>query len=174
MTTSSIKPFTVTVDTGRGCAGWVPNFDRSRWFLVLRLTRPKNDELNRLLRICNGVVGGFGQHCLYEEDGSRDGQKENLEQGPGESRKKEAVRKDGGANVDEPDRSDCFHISIAWTLEDPGGRGEDAIGGSSELTDLAKNNIKIHLDVVKVKIGNVVHDVPLAQSATAATATTTR
>lgn len=42
------------------------NYEKTRWFLVLRLERPHRNELNRLLRICNLVSTQHGQPPLYE------------------------------------------------------------------------------------------------------------
>ena len=141
---SNLSPFTVT--TSR--LDWTPNADRSRWFLVLRLARPDGDVLNTLLYGSARVCHGLDLPQLYHETG----------------------------RADDPTTS--FHVSIAWQLEDPGGSQEvvhprlevppgkgtpdawtpqpvrevdEAIAG-----DLPEFEMKF--DCLKVKIGNVVHD----------------
>lgn len=113
---------------------WVKNFDGTRWFLVLRLTRPGGDELGWLLRACNACAEEFGLPLLYQGDASG-----------------EVPREDG-------ERDDCFHISIAWTLSEP---SEEARIVSRELLEPGLREAEITFDTVKVKIGNVVHDLPL-------------
>lgn len=76
---------------------WEPNFEKTRWFLVLRLGRPEGDRLNKLLAITNRVVRDLGLPLLYE--GRRDVE----------------------------DHTSSFHISIAWQLEEPGSRQRDAL-----------------------------------------------
>lgn len=143
---------------------WVPNFDSTRWFLVLRISRPEGDGLNRLSRVCNEVVREFGGPLLYGEVGVAEEQSVNLRSRPRKSRKDAATAREDAANAGLPDRSDCFHFSIAWTLQDPrrGGSDENMV----ELTELTSKDMEISFDVVKVKIGNVVHVIPLARSTT--------
>lgn len=54
------------------------------------------------------------------------------------------------------DRESCFHISIAWTLETPGEPKQSMKGAAEKL------ETNILFDIVKVKMGNTVHDIPLA------------
>ena len=46
---------------------WVSNFEKNRWFLVLRVKAPDNNELNKLLHISNTVVQEYDQPPLYVE-----------------------------------------------------------------------------------------------------------
>ena len=71
---------------------WVSNFDVTRYFLVLKLTRPINDDLNKLLEACNASVARYGLERLYDR------------------------RTDAAAGNVE-DKYDAFHISIAWVLD---------------------------------------------------------
>lgn len=79
---SSVRSFNVFPEN----LTWHPNEDGTRWFLVLSLRRPENDELRRLLRVCNRLVGDFGQPLLYQVA-------------------EEAEVEDGR-----------FHLSVAWSL----------------------------------------------------------
>ena len=120
--------------TGVSEVGWVCNNDRTRWFLVLRLTRPENNDLNKLLNACNGCAVSLGLDSLYASDGPKS--------------------KDGG---DQKEHDDCFHISIAWALQGPDqGRLQDMPNLEYPTTDT------ISFDKVMLKMGNVVHAMPLA------------
>ena len=156
------------------------NFDSTRWFLALRLSQPEGDGLNRLLKMCNEVVKEFGQPLLYEksehavrEQGAGDPEYESgggngPRAGSGKKRRALVAKANRAATAAVPDRSDCFHVSIAWTLQDRGGSRN---GGRSDmdLANLDRKCMEITFDVVKVKLGNVVHDIPLAHSAAAVT-----
>ena len=50
---------------------WVPNFEKNRWFLVLRVKVPENNGLNKLLHVSNTVVQEYGQAPLYVEASPR-------------------------------------------------------------------------------------------------------
>ncbi len=113
---------------------WEPNLERTRWFLVMRLTRPDGDELNKLLTLTNRVVYGMGLPMLYQADGSK-------------------LR-------EEKDHTSTFHVSIAWRLEEPTSKQKHRLSmGTGEVEDL--KSVGIRFDNVKVKIGSVVHDMHL-------------
>ncbi|KAF4220510.1 hypothetical protein CNMCM8980_001170 [Aspergillus fumigatiaffinis] len=46
---------------------WVSNYEMTRWFLVLRATKPAKDNLNRLLGLSNRSLAHFGQPPLYAD-----------------------------------------------------------------------------------------------------------
>lgn len=133
---------------------WVPNFEATRWFLVLRLKRPAGDGLNKLLRVCNTVVGELGQGVLYAKPSQPN------EQGGNKRRKTSEVNAVEGEE-EKQDLSDSFHVSIAWTLEEP----------SEEVMELARasagnafENVKgitFRVDEIKAKVGNVITTVKL-------------
>lgn len=116
---------------------WVSNFDKTRWFLVLKLATPTNNDLRKLLDACNGCARKFGLNELYV-----DGEATSDTWGRGEA-------------------EDCFHISIAWTLRDPTQNAVPAnlAGSSTHLSHLRESHIGF--DTVKLKIGNTVHDISL-------------
>lgn len=147
---SHVKPFTVEV-TG---LDWVANQDRSRFFLVLRLKRPDNDELNVLLSECNAVARQFGLPTLYDDDD--DGEYDhNYKAKHGRKR----------------DRSDAFHISIAWTLQVPANQGNEkgmgkGKGGGQLLGELVGDDVrglKVRFSLLKLKIGSTVTDLPFVK-----------
>lgn len=117
-----LRPFEI------GICGWkwVANWEGTRWFLVLKVARPKGDELNRLLGACNEAAGGFGLGKLYTGRGQLEG-----------------------------DWTDFFHFSVAWSLVPPGHEethGELIYGEVWRAVE----SINVSMDALKVKIGDVV------------------
>ena len=120
---------------------WLPNLERSRYFLVLKLMRPEHDDLNKLLAACNTCAKALGMVALYDQLAYDEGvkafsQTQDLDQ----------------------DKSSAFHISIAWTLEKPSEAQQRMIDRNA--CDQLRE-IDIHFKCVKVKVGNVVTDVQL-------------
>jgi len=137
-----IKPFTIDVAK----LDWVANHDKTRFFLVLKLSKPEDDELNELLAICNATAAQFDLPQLYEiADDTRPGGQVNLT---------------SKTQQDVTDKSDAFHISIAWTLEEPDAR---ARGKLIDQMDDQLQGLKVSFSLLKLKIGNTVIDIPLAQ-----------
>lgn len=124
---------------------WVSNYEKTRWFLVLRVSRPENDSLNRLLGLCNSALGRFGQPPLYAR-GSVDANKD-ADSGAGAG---------AGAGADF---SGSFHISIAWSLKEPGPAEVERV----ERIHLDKvKAVGIPFHCVKAKIGNYVESFELS------------
>lgn len=145
---------------------WVPNFDRDRWFLVLGIKKPPYDELNRLLEACNEASEKCGHPGLYS-GGKGDGPMETstlMDRAQKRRRSSAKTEPLQDSLIDERiDRTENFHISIAWNLEEP----------AREWIDLVRNldvnqSVKIPFDAVKVKIGNSVHSIPLSSSTSTA------
>ncbi|KIW92037.1 uncharacterized protein Z519_07019 [Cladophialophora bantiana CBS 173.52] len=136
-----IRPFTVEV-LG---LDWVANHVKTRFFLVLRLVKPENDELNRLLSICNATARQFGLPCLYAD--SRDTPTSLLSHS-----KRKTV-------PEMTDKSDAFHISIAWTLHEPDDQSRQEL---IRLADDQLRALKASFLLLKLKIGNAVIDSPFA------------
>lgn len=65
------------------------------------------------------------------------------------------------------DFSDCFHVSIAWALEKPSQKMLAQTQSLNEDSVMSKRlaELRLGFDSVKVKIGNVVHDLPLPTKA---------
>jgi U6 snRNA phosphodiesterase len=134
ISTSTAQPFNVSPTH----LDWVANQDKSRHFLVLKLTQPRNDDLNKLLTACNGCAKSLGLEQLYAnstETASRQSQ-------------------------DDLSRSNSssFHISIAWALASPTVTMAETLE-SVILTRLRQE--VVNFSTVKMKIGNVVIEVPL-------------
>jgi hypothetical protein len=132
---------------------WVPNFERNRWFLVLSIEKPAQNELNRLLSACNEASGKCGHPGLYI-GGHGDGPMEiNTKDNEVKRQKSQHIE---GENTDLSDR---FHVSIAWNLEEPDPEWVSLV----KAIDVGKH-IKppeALFDVVKARIGNIVHNLDL-------------
>ena len=138
-----IIPFNVNVTK----LDWVPNHDKTRFFLVLRLSKPEDDELNRLLAMCNATASQFDLSQIYDDAGAdRSGVRDSLTT---------------KAQHDKTDKSTAFHISIAWTLKEPDNQAR------RRLVDLVHDqlwNLKVSFSLLKLKVGNTVVDFPFAQN----------
>ncbi|KAK2758694.1 poly(U)-specific 3'-to-5' RNA exonuclease [Arachnomyces sp. PD_36] len=154
---SDIRPFRITING----LDWVSNFENTRWFLVLRINKPKNNDLNRLLRISNQSLAVFEQPPLYDTVDQTQSREQSRGRGSGRGRGR-------GGNVREPvaakpeDHTERFHISIAWSLTEPSAEENErirniALGGLQD--------VEIQFDSVKVKIGNHVLKLPLSTKA---------
>jgi hypothetical protein len=154
---SGVTPFQLQI------AGldWVPNSEKTRWFLVLKLKKPENDGLNLLLAATNSVVRQWGLEMLYaDEDAKEEGilEKECVDRSTaGKAGFNNRKQRGQGAPV----RADCtgnFHFSLAWQLEEPDRasiKGADTLESAKRLT--------ISCGIVKVKIGNTIHNIPLLE-----------
>ena len=133
---------------------WVANYEKTRWFLVLKLERAPQNGLNKLLHVSNETVTGFGQPSLYSES-----LKPSLD---GHSRKRQAGRSKqtfaatasssmGRAAPSNPDdMSSSFHISIGWMLGAP----MDGLGERLNTLGIDYQAVKVDVHTVKAKIGN--------------------
>lgn len=130
---------------------WVPNFERNRWFLVLNIAKPAQDELNRLLNACNRAAKDCGHSGLYT-GGEGDGPMVDT-QAP--KRKKS----DEHADNHVTDHTAYFHVSIAWNLEEPDPDWITLVQNFS-VKDLAQPP-EAAFNAVKVKVGNKVHSIAL-------------
>jgi hypothetical protein len=133
---------------------WVPNFERNRWFLVLGIKRPEHDELNTLLRACNQAASNTGHPGLYT-GGAGDGPMEDVDHKHGPKRRK--------VDKNEPqthDYSQYFHVSIAWNLAEPDAEWT-ALVQSIDASEYIQSPDAV-FDSVKVRVGNAVHNIPLA------------
>ncbi|KAJ5580989.1 hypothetical protein N7450_007290 [Penicillium hetheringtonii] len=165
----SPRPFHVSPQTLK----WVSNYEKTRWFLVLRVSRPKYNNLNRLLNLCNSVLHRFGQPPLYAKLDENQNGIEDLAftyalNSDSDSNSKSGVRpvpvpvpvlesESSPAPVNGADNngdfSSCFHISIAWRLKAPDSAEVERV----QRVGLDKvRAIDIPFHCVKAKIGNYV------------------
>ncbi|OAL55925.1 hypothetical protein IQ07DRAFT_557802 [Pyrenochaeta sp. DS3sAY3a] len=132
---------------------WVPNFERNRWFLALSIKKPEHDELNKLLNACNHAARSTGHAALYT-GGEGDGPMQDTSPPSAKRVKRDAYTED------HTDRSEYFHISIAWNLTEP---NPDWISKVQDI-DVNKHisSPQASIDSVKARVGNIVHNIPLA------------
>jgi hypothetical protein len=132
---------------------WVPNFQRNRWFLVLSIEKPVQDELNRLLNACNEAARRHGHPGLYV-GGHGDGPMEN-----NDDHDRNKSRKSKADEKEDVDRSDRFHVSIAWNLEEPDDKWVTLV----KNIDVGHRIKQPHasMNAVKARIGNAVHNIDL-------------
>ncbi|KAF2674920.1 hypothetical protein BT63DRAFT_435931 [Microthyrium microscopicum] len=120
---------------------WVPNYDKTRWFLSLALKRPPYDELKLLLVACNKTAKAKGYPMLYTRPNSSD------------------------QDMDSRDYTEFFHFSLAWSLASD----IDAKSSNAVLDDIWKNSeaqdLDIMVDTVLAKIGNAIHSIKLGSRA---------
>ncbi|EZF34978.1 U6 snRNA phosphodiesterase [Trichophyton mentagrophytes] len=148
---SKIQPFEVSP---RNLA-WVSNFEHTRWFLVLRLNRPANNGLNQLLRLSNSSLACFGQPPLYESPAGTQKRKHGRQAGH------QRNSSSSPSSVDT-DYTGCFHISIAWTLEEPSHDEKERLTS----IELPARELIIKFNNVKLKIGNQIYSEALLTSVT--------
>lgn len=130
----------------------VSNYEQTRWFYVLRARKPDQDNLNRLLGIANRCLALYGQPPLYEPP-----QGPGAEQAPGLSGR--SAHKQTGTQPQMADYSDCFHISLAWSLTAPSSEDRDQVA----RIDLRRmSDLRISFDCVKAKLGNQITSIPLS------------
>ncbi|TQS33654.1 hypothetical protein Golomagni_05992 [Golovinomyces magnicellulatus] len=155
---SGVPPFQISFKN----LAWVANSERSRWFLVLRVSRPDGDELQRLLNISNATVRKTGQLPLYASANptfhSPSHDKRSSHQEGCSIKRREHLDVMNSKHECDPD---AFHVSIAWKLSPP---NQDLL----ECTELVSNkNIQhisqflLHIEKIKVKVGNAVTAIPL-------------
>lgn len=149
---TSVRPFKAVVHS----YGWHPNHDATRWFFVLKLTRPPKDELNFLLDACNRTAAASEQPTLYLAQQSRE---KNSDRPQKESR----GDTEGPSAV--PDCTENLHISLAWSLKPPPHPASTVEG----FTASTFKDLSLEFEDVKVKIGNVVHSIALSANAKAFT-----
>lgn len=132
--------------TFNGC-DWASNYEGTRWFLALRVAKPLEDNLNKLLRVCNDTVQSHGQPPLYASAAPPDPDTPAQNKLPPQSPSQ------------QKDLSSSFHISIAWALTAPPRTSNDP--AAPKIVKLGSASTPIMASEIKAKIGNVVTSIPL-------------
>ncbi|KAA8642304.1 hypothetical protein EYZ11_002892 [Aspergillus tanneri] len=145
---SNIPAFDITTES----LDCVSNYEKTRWFFVLRAKKPDDDNLNRLLRIANSCLAMFGQPPLYETSLVSNANEKSRR--PGKQMRNRADRHD--------DSSHCFHISLAWSLAEPSPMDKEDI---AKIDLQGANTLRIPFDCVKAKLGNQITSIPLSTGA---------
>ena len=144
---------------------WTANYQRTRWFLVMRLDRAPQDGLNELLRMSNTIVQRFGQPTLYTDSQPSRATHPMYPQAHKKPRK-DSAKPDAASSTDSlshmelVDASASFHVSIGWTLTTP----SDSLSKKLKHASHDFQGMKISIDSVKVKIGNSITSIPLAST----------
>lgn len=121
---------------------WVSNEQSTRRFYILKVRKPSDDALNKLLHACNSVAQCFDQPKLYEKTLSLQTNK---------------TKHDDMTSRAKSDFSDHFHFSIAWSLQALENSSETAESkATSSQTPSAVAGVKACCNELKVKIGNSV------------------
>jgi hypothetical protein len=142
---------------------WIPNFEKTRWFLVLRINVPDSNALNKLLHVCNKVVQEYGQLPLYAKAIDESQSKKKSE--PVKNNKKQSRCAELNFNWSSlQDLSDAFHVSIAWTLEPPSSFLLEATDSVSSNQFENTKKIALQVEEVKAKVGNVVTNMRLQRN----------
>jgi hypothetical protein len=157
MRKAAVRPFHIRFSR----LTWVPNYERNRWFLVLAIEKPAQDELNRLLEASNEAAEKCGHPGLYT-GGAGDGPT-----GDNTSNNKPRKRRASPQGLNDKtgsrtslDCTDNFHVSIAWNLVEPDPEWLTLVR-SIDVANYAGLAMR-SFDAVKAKIGNTVHNIELA------------
>ncbi|PLB50696.1 hypothetical protein P170DRAFT_435870 [Aspergillus steynii IBT 23096] len=145
---SNVSAFDVVADS----LHCVSNYEQTRWFYVLRARKPEHDNLNRLLGISNRCLALYGQPPLYEPPHEPGAERES--RSSGKSAPKSAVKQ-----PQMRDYSECFHISLAWSLTGPSPEDRDQV---AEIDLRRLSGLRIPFDCVKAKLGNQITSIPLS------------
>ncbi|PYH81703.1 hypothetical protein BO82DRAFT_354440 [Aspergillus uvarum CBS 121591] len=146
---SRVAPFNTTADS----LDCVSNYEKTRWFYVLRVRTPEEDQLNRLLRQSNRALARFDQPRLYEKAVPSSSAGNRTATAVKSSRAKTKPETET-----ETDYSGCFHISVAWSLTAPSTAEKEQL---ANIDLRALHDLKIGFDCVKVKIGNQISSILL-------------
>lgn len=162
---AAVRPFNVRF-TG---LKWVSNYERNRWFLVLGIEKPARDELNRLLSACNDAAEQCGHPPLYV-GGKGDGPMETNSASDISSNKKMMMMKmmmnnnsnrgSGKQTESSIDRTQNYHVSIAWNIEEPSPEWITLVQGV-DVSNFISSSPQAPFESVKAKIGNTINNIEL-------------
>lgn len=153
LNSSEVRPFEVKFTL----LEWVANSDATRWFLVLRVLEPEQNELNKLLHISNMVVQDFGNPCLYTastsacDDGAFNNSRALKDTDSFNSMNRTKVQ----------NASAAFHVSVAWALQPPSERVVNFTKQLSANFISTLTDVIIPCHSIKVKTGNIVQTISL-------------
>lgn len=120
---------------------------------MLAIKISEKNELNRLLTTCNRVVQDYGQPPLYVGPVAH--------HQPVKQRQREGSGSGDVLNRGE-NHSEKFHVSIGWSLSDPGDEDESLLAGVLNGDAFhAIMDIELLVNEVKVKIGNNIDNIAL-------------
>ncbi|KAF1969898.1 hypothetical protein BU23DRAFT_231853 [Bimuria novae-zelandiae CBS 107.79] len=153
---AAVRPFKVNFSGLK----WVPNYERNRWFLVLGIEKPVQDELNRLLDACNDAADKCGHPPLYVGDIGDGPMEESVPSKKARKWRKSTQNESTPTQTKSTiDRTQNFHVSIAWNLTEPDPEWVTLV----QSVDVSKFIASPHgpFEGVKAKLGNVVNNIEL-------------
>ncbi|KHJ33345.1 hypothetical protein EV44_g6091 [Erysiphe necator] len=151
---SSVQPFEISFTK----LEWVSNFEKSRWFLILRTSsRHGNDELQSLLQICNNIVQRHGLLPLYEDPKYFRNVTSRLEKLSHIQSSNIATCSDENHKLKSTSNStfNTFHVSIAWSLNPPSQNIVECMENTNEENFEIISKLKAKFEHIKLKIGNI-------------------
>lgn len=157
---AAVRPFNVRFTALK----WVSNYERNRWFLVLGMEKPAQDELNRLLDACNDAAQQCGHAPLYiggKGDGPMEAKTRSDVASDKKCKRQKSVPDEDlaiGTGV-ITDRTHNYHISIAWNLEEPAPEWI-ALAQSIDVS-MFITSPQAPFESVKAKIGNSITNIGL-------------
>lgn len=121
----------------------------------MRVAKPLEDNLNKLLRVCNDTVQSHGQPPLYASATAPDPDTP--------AQRKPSSQSLSDSPSPQKDLSSSFHISIAWALTAPPRTSDTSKQPvTPEIVSLNSASKPIMASEIKAKIGNVVTSIPLS------------
>ncbi|KAL8743243.1 MAG: hypothetical protein Q9190_004381 [Brigantiaea leucoxantha] len=154
---SGIRPFKFEL----GELDWAANNDCTRWFLVMRAMETSRHELHRLLQLSNDAAQCFGNPTLYTHPQTSNTPKKRVRQWKEphkDKRQSDESTSQGVMPGSDAKKTMRFHASIGWTLEAPTDATKER---TKAITSRDRAWFVIHVNEVKVKIGNAVHHISL-------------
>lgn len=139
------------------------NNEKSRRFLVMRIKKPPNNELNRLLQGANDAVTAFGQPPLYAQPESQPFVPAQAFTTKTRHPKPKFLTNKSPFVSQTPtiDQSLNFHISIGWSLGSPSAE-KSSITPSKYQPDVQNPpEFQFQVKAIKLKIGNSVTSISL-------------
>lgn len=131
----------------------------------MRIKKPPNNELNRLLQVTNDVVTAFGQSPLYVQHEPQAIFPPISARNSTTDKKKRQEAKLSSKYKESPlkpspkfDMSLNFHISIGWALDAP---SEGSNMGGTTKVDNQMSKFQLQVKALKLKIGNSVTSISL-------------
>ena len=168
--TKSLRSLTVSPTT----LSWHPNHERTRWFLVLRVSRPTEDgdALNKLLDTSNEVAREFGGPVLYTsrhrgQIGIKDIERVDAGRGLGKSSRGQRQLMDASGDKEgSVDVDGAFHISIGWSLSPQNYLDEAALSEDPHTAEVMKRakEMQVIFADVKVRLGKDVTSIPFGRT----------
>lgn len=129
----------------------------------MRIKKPPNNELNRLLQSANDAVAAFGQPSLYAQLESQPSvPTQGFTTKARHSKPKFLLKKSPTVGPNPIiDQSSNFHISIGWSLGCPSAEISSGTPTLHQLDTQSLPEFQFEVNSIKLKIGNSVTSISL-------------